>query len=198
MLRYSPLIMRCVVNLSAQSTAYLVMTTATTATLARSLRVCGIGADITYVPRFRELMARHGDRFIGKSLHPAEIHELKQLSPSSSSSPSQHSEYSDGQLRYIASRWAIKEALVKSTGVRLLFPELRIQSSLPLPSTRISPSPSPLPSLMGDRSLPAPMLPHLFKSTKRGITFPQFGRRAYHPTHHQPTWCCIKSKWVSR
>jgi phosphopantetheine--protein transferase-like protein len=90
---------------------------AATATATRSaLRLFGIGADITYVPRFNQILSRHGTRFMNRSLNIDEINELKQL-------PSHH------HIQYLASRWAIKEALCKSSGLRLLFPELKVHRS---------------------------------------------------------------------
>lgn len=63
--------------------------------------IAGIGVDIVAVARIRELLARHGERFLQRVFAPAEIQYcLKRHDPSAS----------------LAARFAAKEAFVKAIG----------------------------------------------------------------------------------
>ena len=66
-----------------------------------------IGIDLTNIERFKDV----NDKFITKVLHPEEIAEYK---------------ISDDKIKYIATRWAIKEALFKSDNSMFSFSETRI------------------------------------------------------------------------
>ena len=77
--------------------------------------IYGIGTDIAEVARFRQLLERHGDRALGRILAPDECG---------------HCNESTDRARFLAKRFAAKEALGKAygTGVRepLLLPEISI------------------------------------------------------------------------
>jgi len=79
--------------------------------------IFGIGVDIAHIPRFQAILSRVRDRFLSKLLHPKEISQFHSLIPLR-------------QPQFVASRWAVKEAVVKSAGKRLLFPEMQIAKSL--------------------------------------------------------------------
>ena len=80
--------------------------------------VFGIGVDVAHIPRFDGVHERHEERFTRKSLAPAELAALTTL-PSSSADPSIIASF-------LAFRWSVKEALVKASGQRLLFPEMTL------------------------------------------------------------------------
>lgn len=66
-----------------------------------------LGIDLTKVSRFKN----KNDKFLIKTLHPEEIKEYHQ---------------SENKELYLATRWAIKEALFKSDNSRFSFNETRI------------------------------------------------------------------------
>lgn len=77
-------------------------------------RVFGVGVDVAYVPRFRQTLARFGERFLRRAFHPTEAAELRARRP-------------EDRAAFLASRWAVKEAAFKAFhGHRVLFPELRV------------------------------------------------------------------------
>jgi holo-[acyl-carrier protein] synthase len=61
----------------------------------------GVGVDLTHVSRFERIVARYGERFTRRFLSAEEARAC-----ASSATP----------LRFMASRWAAKEALVKALG----------------------------------------------------------------------------------
>lgn len=67
----------------------------------------GIGTDIVAVARIRELYERHGERFVGRLLHPAERAGLVE---------------SRDPARFLAKRFAAKEAFSKALGTGLRSP----------------------------------------------------------------------------
>lgn len=67
----------------------------------------GIGTDIVEVARIRELYERHGERFVARLLHPAERAGL-----AGSRDPA----------RFLAKRFAAKEAFSKALGTGLRSP----------------------------------------------------------------------------
>jgi holo-[acyl-carrier protein] synthase len=67
----------------------------------------GIGTDIVAVARIRELHMRHGERFVARMLHPAEREEF-----AASREPE----------RFLAKRFAAKEAFAKALGTGLRAP----------------------------------------------------------------------------
>jgi phosphopantetheinyl transferase (holo-ACP synthase) len=116
-------------------------------------RILGIGVDMCHTPRFVSLLQRlrggkRGDRtdaLLAKMLHPAEIDAFHALGGHdndgvdivgngggvSGGVGGGHVGSSGGgggvdfrRAQFLASRWAVKEALVKATGVRLLFPDI--------------------------------------------------------------------------
>jgi holo-[acyl-carrier protein] synthase len=100
----------------------------------------GSGIDLAHIPRFRASLTSYGDRLLAKMMHPLEITEFNAL-------PAWDG---DRRARFVASRWAAKEALTKALNVpgrdkiRLLFPEMRVAR----PST--GSSPAPILELSGD------------------------------------------------
>ncbi|MDR1888156.1 MAG: holo-ACP synthase [Zoogloeaceae bacterium] len=66
----------------------------------------GIGTDIIAIERLERLYRRHGDAALEKLLAPTERPEFARLTPA-------------GQGRFLAKRWAAKEALGKALGTGL-------------------------------------------------------------------------------
>jgi holo-[acyl-carrier protein] synthase len=68
--------------------------------------ITGVGTDIVSVARLAEAYARHGERFLSRLLHPSEQADLP--------------ENPTARSRFLARRWAAKEAFAKAmgTGVR--------------------------------------------------------------------------------
>lgn len=68
--------------------------------------IAGVGTDIVSVARLAEAYARHGERFLARLLHPSEQADLP--------------DNPDARSRFLARRWAAKEAFAKAmgTGVR--------------------------------------------------------------------------------
>ena len=65
----------------------------------------GVGIDITKTLRFKKLIGeKYIQNFLNKALHQKEIGELNIL------------KNDDAKARFLASRWSVKEALVKATG----------------------------------------------------------------------------------
>jgi holo-[acyl-carrier protein] synthase len=71
--------------------------------------ISGIGTDIVSVQRIGHLLARHPERGLGHLLHPAERAEAESV-------PSKE--------RFVAKRFAAKEALAKALGTGLRAPVL--------------------------------------------------------------------------
>ena len=76
-------------------------------------RVFGIGVDVAEIRRFGELYKKSGERFLFKALSPDEKAFVQQ-------------QPTDQLAELLARRWAIKEALVKASGKRLLFPDMHL------------------------------------------------------------------------
>ena len=87
------------------------------------MSIHGIGVDIAHIPRFVRLLGNHaiGARLQRKMLHPLEIQHL--------SSIQEAAVHVDRRVaEYVASRWAVKEAVTKAFGARLLFPDIHLHS----------------------------------------------------------------------
>jgi len=69
--------------------------------------IFGIGADVVEVPRVERLLARYGERFAGRVLHPIEWQGFRA---------------SASQAVYLAGRFAAKEAFAKALGTGLRHP----------------------------------------------------------------------------
>jgi len=69
----------------------------------------GIGTDIVAVSRLGEFYARHGERSLDKLLTPAEREEFARLPEA-------------GQTRFLAKRFAAKEAFGKALGIGVRAP----------------------------------------------------------------------------
>lgn len=71
--------------------------------------VYGIGTDIVAILRIQEALTRHGERFVERVLHPAE-----------------HADYrrSRDPARFLAKRFAAKEAFAKALGTGIRPPAL--------------------------------------------------------------------------
>ena len=69
--------------------------------------IYGVGVDICKVSRIKRLLDRgpyYHERFLTGTFHPSEVAEFKAK------------EVDYVREQYLASRWALKEALVKATG----------------------------------------------------------------------------------
>jgi len=74
--------------------------------------IYGIGTDICDVRRIRASLERHGDRFAGKILSPAELATWR----------ARTSRWPDRGLRYLATRFSAKEAFSKAIGLGMRMP----------------------------------------------------------------------------
>ena len=74
----------------------------------------GIGVDLCKSSRVHKLYSRYPSKYLSKALHPLEIDHFHSLTES------KHL-----QTQYLATLWAVKEATVKATGKRLLFPDIQ-------------------------------------------------------------------------
>ena len=93
-------------------------------TAAEGMGVIGIGVDIVHVPRLASLVRRRSPaKFAVRILSPSELSEWKTLSPSTTSAPAMTARDSDviavvpeisKRVRFLAVRWAVKEAAYKA------------------------------------------------------------------------------------
>ena len=74
----------------------------------------GIGVDLCKSSRVHKLYSRYPSKYLNKALHPLEIDHFHSLSDNK-----------QRQTQYLATLWAVKEATVKATGKRLLFPDIQ-------------------------------------------------------------------------
>lgn len=82
--------------------------------------------------RMGSYRGNYAQRFLRKVLHPSEVEYYHTL------------RHEEEQARYAASRWAVKEACVKASGVRLFFPDICVhksKKSIPLTSVLENQSP---------------------------------------------------------
>jgi holo-[acyl-carrier protein] synthase len=77
--------------------------------------IYGIGTDIVLIARIRELTARWGDRFPRRVLGPDELHEYRRRHGRGTPGP-------ERAARYLAKRFAAKEAFSKAIGLGLRGP----------------------------------------------------------------------------
>eukprot|EP00501_MAST-03F_sp_TOSAG23-6_P001056 GSMAST32.ASY1.ANO1.1099.1 assembled CDS len=81
-------------------------------------KIFGLGIDVAHIPRFKGILARHEDRFLRRAFHPNEIIEFQKCSSST-------------RMKYIASRWAAKEAVYKAFGShRIPFPDICVYKTV--------------------------------------------------------------------
>ena len=94
------------------------------------MSIHGIGIDIAHIPRFVRLLGNHslGVRLQRKMLHPIEIEQVSGLRAAAIDADRRVAEF-------IASRWAVKEAVIKAFGARLLFPDIYLHSPARLAAT---------------------------------------------------------------
>lgn len=83
-------------------------------------QIFGHGVDVANSKRVISVYNRQGIRFLRKMMHANEIAHFEKLL---ADNKQQYAE------QFIASRWALKEAVVKATGTRLLFPEMYLAKS---------------------------------------------------------------------
>lgn len=81
--------------------------------IAKATRIFGHGVDIAKIARFSQTYQKYGERYLKKALHPNEITQFHNIV-----------DINDGKARFLASRWALKEAVIKASGKRLLFPDI--------------------------------------------------------------------------
>ncbi|MET3129765.1 holo-[acyl-carrier protein] synthase [Oxalobacteraceae bacterium GrIS 1.11] len=74
--------------------------------------IYGIGTDICQIPRIEAALARHGERFAAKILGPQELEKYHARSAKNAVRG----------LRYLATRFAAKEAFSKAIGLGLHMP----------------------------------------------------------------------------
>ena len=65
------------------------------------MSIVGIGTDLVYVPRIRQVLQRHGDRFAQRVMVSDELDRWRK-----------HGD----PAGYMAKRWAVKEAVAKALG----------------------------------------------------------------------------------
>jgi holo-[acyl-carrier protein] synthase len=79
----------------------------------------GVGVDIAKIPRFKRIIESHEASFIRKVLHENEIKEYSEI------------KLIDNKTEYLASRWSLKEALVKATGNRsIIFSKVYLEKNI--------------------------------------------------------------------
>ena len=77
--------------------------------------IYGIGTDIVVISRVRDLLARWGDRFPRRVLGPDELREYRRRHSRGTPGP-------ERAVRYLAKRFAAKEAFSKAIGLGLRGP----------------------------------------------------------------------------
>lgn len=70
----------------------------------------GVGTDIVLIARIRSLVERRGERFARRVLGPGELDEYRARRGRGASGP-------EGAVRYLAKRFAAKEAFAKAVGL---------------------------------------------------------------------------------
>ena len=88
------------------------------------MSIFGIGTDIAHIPRFVRLLSDPaiGRRLQHKMLHPLELQQLDHIQIAAAVNVDRR------VAEYVASRWAVKEAVTKAFGARLLFPDICLHS----------------------------------------------------------------------
>ena len=85
----------------------------------RCNQIYGIGVDIITISRIRRLHEKYGDRFLHKAYHKNEIEIF-----------SNNKAHNVNKYNYLASRWAVKEAMQKAiSSPRILFPEVFVTTT---------------------------------------------------------------------
>jgi holo-[acyl-carrier protein] synthase len=74
--------------------------------------IFGIGSDIAHIPRFERLYAKQGERFAAHILTPLELLQFQQ----------RHARSSVRGVRFLATRFAAKEAFSKACGLGIRMP----------------------------------------------------------------------------
>jgi holo-[acyl-carrier protein] synthase len=74
--------------------------------------IYGIGTDICKIGRIEQALARHGERFAAKILGPEELHTYRVRSE----------RHAQRGVRFLATRFAAKEAFSKAIGLGLHMP----------------------------------------------------------------------------
>jgi holo-[acyl-carrier protein] synthase len=78
----------------------------------------GVGVDIAKIPRFKRIIESHESSFIRKILHEKEISEYQEM------------KFIENKTKFLASRWSVKEALVKATGDKsIVFSKIYLQKN---------------------------------------------------------------------
>ena len=112
----------------------------------------GVGCDIVHVPRIARLLRIFGNRFLHRAFHASEIAHCRtlqsqlELRKSTRDADPAHlrarlhaaqpsgdtDDHSDdaAHVRFLAGRWALKEATLKAFGPRILFPEIVLEVSV--------------------------------------------------------------------
>lgn len=74
--------------------------------------IFGIGSDIAHIPRFERLFAKQGERFAHHILTPLEFAQFQ----------TRHARHAPRGIRFLATRFAAKEAFSKACGLGLRMP----------------------------------------------------------------------------
>jgi holo-[acyl-carrier protein] synthase len=74
--------------------------------------IFGIGSDIAHIPRFERLYAKQGERFARHILTPLELAQFQ----------ARHARSAPRGVRFLATRFAAKEAFSKACGLGLRMP----------------------------------------------------------------------------
>jgi holo-[acyl-carrier protein] synthase len=82
------------------------------AAMAARVAIAGIGVDLLRVQRIDDVYARHGDKFVRRILGPQEIEKFRQ----------RHERDPRRGIRYLATRFAAKEAFSKAIGLGMHSP----------------------------------------------------------------------------
>lgn len=77
--------------------------------------IVGVGTDIVRIDRLRALHARYGDRFARRILGPDELREFERRAARGAGGAAR-------SMRYLATRFAAKEAFSKALGLGLRYP----------------------------------------------------------------------------
>lgn len=111
-------------------------------------RIYGVGCDVAQIDRFRHLLCDPAvsSRFIAKMLHPEEVDAAADYVSDASQSISDPftivaNATADEHLvqrlcLYVARSWAVKEAIVKASGQRLLYPQIILHKQGKKPHVR--------------------------------------------------------------
>lgn len=74
----------------------------------------GVGCDLAHIARMSSVLSKYESRFLQRALHPREIIRYYHLNK-------------ENRLQFIASRWALKEAVLKAFGQKIRFNQIELE-----------------------------------------------------------------------